>query len=191
MSPMDEVAVIGAGIGGLTLALTLHRAGIPASVYEAAPEIRPVGVGINLLPHATAELARLGLEAALAKVAVTTKEATFFNRFGQLIYAEPLGRHAGYAHPQFSIHRADLQQVLLEAARERIGPERIFLGWSCAAVEQDGEGATVHFRDPSGKPLPARRAAVAIACDGIHSVVRKQFFPAEGRQLVNWVAEIG
>ena len=111
---------------------------------------------------------------------MTTKEATFFNRFGQLIYAEPLGRHAGYAHPQFSIHRADLQQVLLDAARERIGPERIFLGWSCAAVEQDGEGATLHFRDPSGKPLPPRRAAVAIACDGIHSVVRKQFFPDEG-----------
>ena len=180
MSPMDDVAIIGAGIGGLTLALTLHRAGIPASVYEAAPEIRPVGVGINLLPHATAELARLGLEAALARVAVTTKEATFFNRFGQLIYAEPLGRHAGYAHPQFSIHRADLQQVLLDAARERIGPERIFLGWSCAAVEQDGEGATLHFRDPAGKPLPPRRAAVAIACDGIHSAVRRQFFPDEG-----------
>ena len=67
-----------------------------------------------------------------------------------------------------------------KAARERIGPERIYLGWSCTAAEQDGEGATLHFRDPSGKPLPPRRAAVAIACDGIHSVVRKQFFPDEG-----------
>jgi 5-methylphenazine-1-carboxylate 1-monooxygenase len=177
---MQPVIIIGAGIGGLTLALTLHRAGIPARVYEAAPEIRPVGVGINLLPHATKELAALGLEPKLARVAVETREATFFNRFGQLIYAEPLGRHAGYAHPQFSIHRADLQAVLLDAARERIGPERILLGWSCAAVEQDGEGVTVRFRDPDGAALPPQRGAVAIACDGIHSAVRKQFFPEEG-----------
>ncbi|HEX8666731.1 MAG TPA: flavin-dependent oxidoreductase [Beijerinckiaceae bacterium] len=177
---MHTVIIIGAGIGGLTLALTLHRAGIPAEVYEAAPEIRPVGVGINVLPHATKELAELGLEEALARVAVTTKEATFFNRFGQLIWAEPLGRYAGYDHPQFSIHRGDLQAVLLDAARDRIGAERIRTGWTCTGAEQDAEGVTVHFRDGSGKPLPSRRASVAIACDGIHSVVRKQFFPDEG-----------
>jgi 5-methylphenazine-1-carboxylate 1-monooxygenase len=177
---MSAVIIIGAGIGGLTLALTLHRAGIPCRVFEAAPEIRPVGVGINVLPHATKELAALGLEPALAKVAVETKEASFFNRFGQLIYAEPLGRFAGYEHPQFSIHRADLQTVLLEAARERIGSERILTGWTCVAVEQDGEGVTVHFRDPSDAPLPPQRGSVAAACDGIHSAVRRQFFPDEG-----------
>jgi 2-polyprenyl-6-methoxyphenol hydroxylase-like FAD-dependent oxidoreductase len=175
-----DVIIVGAGIGGLTLALTLHRAGIPAEVYEAAPEIRPVGVGINVLPHATKELAELGLEQALAKVAVTTKEATFFNRFGQLIWAEPLGRYAGYEHPQFSIHRGDLQAVLLAAARERLGPERIRTGWTCAGVEQDDEGVTVRFRDAAGNALPPQRGRAAIACDGIHSVVRKQFFPDEG-----------
>lgn len=177
---MDDVLIIGAGIGGLTLALTLHRAGIPCRIFEAAPEIRPVGVGINLLPHATKELAELGLEETLAKVAVTTKEATFFNRFGQLIYAEPLGRHAGYAHPQFSIHRGDLQMVLLEAVRERLAPDRILTGRKCAEVEQDAVGVIAHFRDASDATLSPERGAVAIACDGIHSGIRKQFFPNEG-----------
>ena len=104
---MDEVIIIGAGVGGLTLGLSLHKAGIPCRIYESVPEVRAIGVGINLLPHATRELAALGLEDALAKVAIATTDATFFNRFGQLIYQEPLGRAAGYDHPQFSIHRGD------------------------------------------------------------------------------------
>src|SRR6202790_4845956 len=117
----DDVIIVGAGIGGLTLGLALHAAKIPCRIFESAAEIRPIGVGINLLPHATKELAALGLESDLAKVAIATEDATFFNRFGQLIYQEPLGRAAGYEHPQFSIHRGDLQLVLLEAFRARAG----------------------------------------------------------------------
>ena len=90
-----DVLIIGAGIGGLTLALMLHTRGIACRVYEAAPEIKPLGVGINILSHAAQEFGELGLEAALARVAVLTQEAAFFNRFGQLIYREPVGRHAG------------------------------------------------------------------------------------------------
>ena len=89
----DEVAIVGAGIGGLTLAL--HRANIACRVYEAAAEIRPLGVGINVLPHASAALESLGVLADLERVAVVTREAAFFNRFGQLVYAEPAGRFAG------------------------------------------------------------------------------------------------
>ena len=130
----DEVIIVGAGIGGLTLALALHQAKIPCRIFESASEIRPIGVGINLLPHATKELAALGLEPALASAAIATTDATFFNRFGQLIYQEPLGRAAGYEHPQFSIHRGDLQMILFDAFVSRAGADRIVTGRHCAGV---------------------------------------------------------
>jgi 2-polyprenyl-6-methoxyphenol hydroxylase-like FAD-dependent oxidoreductase len=178
---MDDVIIVGAGIGGLTLGLALHAAKIPCRIFESAAEIRPIGVGINLLPHATRELAILGLEAELAKVAIATSDATFFNRFGQLIYQEPLGRAAGYEHPQFSIHRGDLQMVLLDAFRARAGADRLRTNHHCTAVEQDGTGVTAHFADgPGGANRTTVRGSVAIACDGINSAIRKQFFPDEG-----------
>ena len=139
---MDDVIIVGAGIGGLTLGLALHKRGIPCRIFESAAEIRPIGVGINLLPHATKELAALRLEQSLASVAIETGDATFFNRFGQLIYQEPLGRAAGYEHPQFSIHRGDLQMILLDAFRARAGAGGIVTGRHCIRVEQDDAGET-------------------------------------------------
>ena len=185
---MNDVIIIGAGIGGLTLALTLHRYGIPCRIYETAQEIKGLGLGINILPHATRELAELGLEGALATVAVTTREAVFYNRFGQLVYSEPLGRHAGYDWPQFSIHRGDLQSVLLVACNRRIGADRIFTGWRCTRVEQGAEGVTVRFQHPAtGEALPPQRGAIAVGCDGIHSVIRKQLYPDEGDPIYSGV----
>ncbi len=175
----DDVLIIGGGIGGLTLALELHEAGIACRVFEAAPELKAIGVGINILPHAQRELTRLGLEPAMASVAVETKEAAFYNRFGQHIYTEPLGRAAGYAWPQFSIHRGDLQLALISAVMERLGTDRVLRGWRCTSVTTDATGATAHFADCDGHVLDDQRGSIAIACDGVNSVLRKQVHPEE------------
>ena len=178
-----DVLVVGGGIGGLTLALCLHEQGIACRVFEQARAFRPLGVGINILPHASAELARLGLADALARVSVLTREAVFYNRFGQLIYSEPLGRYAGYAHPQYSIHRARLHDILHRAATERLGRNAVVTGAACTHVTQDGPSVTAHFNDGvapvSGNAL--------VACDGLHSVIRKQLHPDEGAPLYSGV----
>lgn len=183
-----KLAIVGAGIAGLTLALELHDAGIDCQIYEAVPEMRPVGVGINVLPHAAKVLARLGLEDQLAAVGVATRESAFFNRFGQLIFREPAGRFAGYEHPQFSIHRGDLHQVLLSAVAGRLGADRVALDHRCTGVTQEVRDVTLHFRSTSAdRPLPPARADVVVACDGIHSRIRRQLHPAEGAPLYSGV----
>ncbi|HEY2187046.1 MAG TPA: flavin-dependent oxidoreductase [Caldimonas sp.] len=174
------VVIVGAGIGGLTLALALHRAGIACRVYDAAADLQPLGVGINVLPHATTALATLGVLAALERIGVVTREAAFFNRFGQLVYVEPAGRWAGHDTPQLSIHRGDLQGTLLAAVRERIGDDSVVTGHACVGVDHDAARVRVRFRDPSGAPLPDALGAVAIGCDGIHSALRRQLYPDEG-----------
>ena len=176
-----HVSIIGGGIGGLTLALCLHDAGIACRVYEQAPQIAALGVGINILPHASRELARLGLDQALARESIATREAVFFNRFGQLIYREPLGRDAGYAHAQYSIHRGELQRILAGAVRERLGNDALLGGWTCVGADSSGEHAIARFRDTqSGAGLPMQRSDAVIACDGLHSIIRKAFHPHEG-----------
>ena len=173
----NRVLIVGGGIGGLTLALCLHAHGIACRVFEQASAFRPLGVGINILPHASAELARLGLADALARVSVLTREAVFYNRFGQLIYAEPLGRYAGYTHPQYSIHRARLHDVLHRAVVDRLGRDAVVTGAACTHVTQDGQSVHGAFR--SQALAPARGDAL-VACDGLHSVVRRQLHPNEG-----------
>jgi 2-polyprenyl-6-methoxyphenol hydroxylase-like FAD-dependent oxidoreductase len=175
-----DVIIVGAGVGGLVLALSLHQAGIACRVYEAVTEIKPLGVGINLLPHAARELDELGLLPALDKVGVHTKESIFFTRHGQFIYSEPAGRAAGYAWPQYSIHRGDLQMTLLATVRERLGADSVVTDHRAIRVEQDADAVTVHMTDAAGKPRQSVRGAIVVGCDGIHSALRKQLYPDEG-----------
>jgi len=143
-----KVAIIGAGIGGLTLALALHREGIEAEVYEASESIKPLGVGINLLPHAVAELTALGLGDALAEIGIETAALAYYNVFGQRIWHEPRGRAAGYPVPQYSIHRGAFQMLLYETAVKRLGAGRIHTGQVFESVTRAGSG----LMDPPCQP---------------------------------------
>jgi 2-polyprenyl-6-methoxyphenol hydroxylase-like FAD-dependent oxidoreductase len=174
-----KIAVVGAGIGGLSFALALHRMGRACEVYETVPEVREVGVGITLLPHAMRELAELGLQSQLEAAGIENLESVFFNRFGQFIYREPRGRHAGYELPEIGIHRGKLHRVLYEAVLERLGAAHVHLDHRCVGVEQDEGGATLSFRNTSDALLPPVRADVVVACDGVNSAVRRQFYPHE------------
>jgi len=175
-----DVAIIGGGIAGLSLALNLHRHGIACRVYERAPEIKELGVGITLLPHAMREFAALGLDKELFGAGIEILESCFFNRFGQLIYKESRGTYSGYQYPEVSIHRGRLHMILYTAARERLGHDRILTDHDCTGVAQDEDGVTIAFKEfSSGKAREPGRASVAIGCDGINSVVRKQFYPED------------
>ena len=177
-----DVLIVGGGIGGLTLALAVHGATPDAriKIFEAAPDVRALGVGINLGPHAVKELSALGLEEKLVAVGCTPQDYAFFTRHGQLVYRQPWGRAAGYRWPHLSIHRGELHRVLLEAVCERLGAESFVAGHRCVAVEQEETRATARFVDAGGRVLDACSADIVVACDGIHSAVRAQFFPNEG-----------
>jgi 2-polyprenyl-6-methoxyphenol hydroxylase-like FAD-dependent oxidoreductase len=174
-----SVLVAGAGIGGLTTALELHRAGIGCRIVEAVPAFAPVGVGVNILPHAARQFRELGLDGELSQRGVLTRESAFFNRFGQLIYAEPAGRDAGYADPQYSIHRADLHEILLAAVRQRLGTGALLTGHRVTRVDTSSRRAVAHIQRADGCAAELE-ADVVIAADGIHSTVRAQLFPGEG-----------
>lgn len=170
-----HVIVAGGGIGGLTAALSLHAAGIrDVTVLEAAERIRPLGAGINVLPHAVRELTELGLADELAALGVSTGELAYFNRHGQAIWSEPRGLDAGYRWPQYSVHRGELQMLLLDAVRARLGADAVQTGRAVTSYQDLPRGVRVHTRAGS------LDGDVLVAADGIHSAIRRQLFPHEG-----------
>ena len=183
-----KVLIAGAGIGGLTTALMLHRQGIPVEVYESAREVRALGVGINVLPVAVAELKRLGLLDALDKVAVRTRTLSYLVRDGSEVWSEPRGMYAGHPVPQFSIHRGRLQQVIYDAVLDRLGPNAVRTGCRLAGIVQDDGAVTAHFANTiDGGSGVTARGDVLICADGIHSAGRKVFYPNEGAPSWNGV----
>lgn len=174
-----KVIIAGGGIGGLTTALMLHALGIEAEIYEQAPEIRELGVGINTLPQAIHELAKIGLLDELDKVGVRTNELYYCNRLGQEVWRESRGMAAGHPVPQFSIHRGRLQNVLLQAALARIGEARIHTGQKLVSFEQMPSGVEARFQQADGT-LTSVTGDVLVGADGIHSFVRSQLVKDEG-----------
>ncbi len=173
-----SIAIIGGGITGLALALNLQQRGIACCVYEAAPEMKELGVGITVLPHGMREFTALGLQETLLQAGIENEESRFFNRFGQLIYSEPRGKFAGYDYPEVGIHRGRLHGALYQAALERLGADCVQVNRKCIGIEQAGESVQVSLVETSsGAAVEPVSADIAIACDGVNSTVRKQIYP--------------
>ena len=176
-----KILIAGAGIGGLTAALSLHQAGFEVHVYESSAEIKALGVGINVLPHAVRVLTDLGLLDKMQEIAVPTKELCYFNKFGKLIWQEPRGQFAGYIWPQLSIHRGALMTILLDAVRAAIGEDHLHTGHHLKSCENKADKVTAIFvAKGSNEVIATAESDVLIGADGIHSVVRKQYYPNEG-----------
>ena len=175
-----RVIIVGAGIGGLVTALRLHRQGIDCTVYEQSEPIRELGVGINLLPYAVKELAELALLDRLDEAGIRTQDLCYAHRLGPQIMRRRCGLSAGFAVPQFSIHRGKLQALLLQSVRERLGATAVQAGHRLIGFEQDAAGVHPRFVDRCGNVVASPRGDVLVGADGIHSTVRSILFPNEG-----------
>ena len=174
-----RVIVAGAGIGGLSAALSLHAAGIDATVIDSAASLQPLGVGINLMPHAVRELTELGLGAELEATGLPTAEMVHFDRHGNRIWGFACGRNIGYRWPQYSIHRGELQMILLASVRARLGPDAVRTGTAFSSFAESASGVEVRVRDRSTGAGETLRGDVLVGADGLYSAVRAQLHPGE------------
>ena len=172
-----HILIAGGGIAGLSLALTLHQVGVRCTVYESVPELRPLGVGINLQPNAVRELFDMGITAEeLDRVGVPAREWALVGRNGNDIYAEPRGLLAGYNWPQYAVHRGQLQMLLYGKVVERLGPDAVQMGLRVTGYEQGADGVTAVLADAEGRESRAT-GTLLIGADGLHSAIRAQMHP--------------
>ena len=173
----QHVLIAGGGIGGMALALTLHQIGVPCTVFEAVPQIKPLGVGINLQPNAVRELFDLGIGAdMLGQVGLPALEWALVGRNGNDIHAEPRGLKAGYHWPQYAVHRGALQMMLYQLVQQRLGPDAVQTGLRAVGYAQTEAGVTLQLRDAAGQ-LHEKNGSLLVGADGLHSALRAQMYP--------------
>ena len=173
----QHVLIAGGGIGGMALALTLHQIGVPCTVFEAVPQIKPLGVGINLQPNAVRELFDLGIGAdMLGQVGLPALEWALVGRNGNDIHAEPRGLKAGYHWPQYAVHRGALQMMLYQLVQQRLGPDAVQTGLRAVGYAQTEAGVTLQLRDAAGQ-LHEKTGSLLVGADGLHSALRAQMYP--------------
>lgn len=176
-----KILIAGGGIGGLVTAMRLHQAGFEVKVFESVEEVKPLGVGINLLPHAVRVLTNIGLLPKVSGIAVETKELIYANRFGQFFWSEPRGKFAGYRWPQFSIHRGKFQVMLWEETLKTIGAENLKANCHLHSFEEKGDKITATFiNKETGQIVAEEEGDILIGADGINSVLRQKLYPNEG-----------
>lgn len=180
-----QIAIIGAGIGGLTAALALLRSGIDVKVYERAQALGEVGAGIQISPNATRVLEALGIGQALAAISFMPGFLRMRDgRTGNVVSEIPVGR-AGierYGFPYLHVHRADLHTILLDAVRDR-DPEAVVVNAECVDFDTWSDGVEVRFAD--GRAV---QADAIIGADGIHTVVGRNLFGADKPRFTGNVA---
>jgi 2-polyprenyl-6-methoxyphenol hydroxylase-like FAD-dependent oxidoreductase len=178
-NPSRPVLIAGGGIGGMATALTLHQIGVPCIVFESVAQLQPLGVGINLQPNAVRELHDLGFgNDVLDTIGLQAREWALVGRNGNEIYAEPRGLQAGYRWPQYSVHRGQLQMMLFNAVKERLGEGAVRLGHRVTGYRQDAGGVTALIETRDGQRMEVA-GALLVAADGLHSAVRAQMHPAQ------------
>lgn len=183
-----KVLVAGGGIGGLTAALSLQKAGIEVTVHEAAPEILPLGAGINILPHAAKELIGLGLEAEIDKSAIRTAAMSYYTAAGALAISQPCGLRAGYKWPQWSVGRGALHIILLEAFKRRAGADKVITDSALSDFTQDARKVTAHFEHRRAGGFSEVEGDILVGADGLHSTTRRKLYPDEGKPLYSGMA---
>ncbi|MFB6611049.1 FAD-dependent monooxygenase [Agromyces sp. NPDC056379] len=183
---MHDIAIIGAGPGGLVTALRLHQQGIRTRIYESVPELKPLGVGVDIKVYGTKEIEELGLLEEFRAMSVDAVDSIFYNHYGQEIYAEKCGVHMGYEHEQRFVHRGSLQMLFYRTVLERLGEESVVLGARVVQYTQDETGVTLDIEHRDGRTEQVRHDGV-IAADGIKSPVRRQMHPNQAEPVYSGI----